>query len=93
MKDKDFGALARKAAGSDADPSALAHEKAASELGRYLVTKEPKDIGAFKTSGLRDIALTSPYMHDGSEPTLESVIEFYDKGGVPNPNLDGGIRP
>lgn len=93
MKDKDFGALARKAAGSDADPSALAHEKAASELGRYLVTKEPKDIGAFKTSGLRDIALTSPYMHDGSEPTLESVIEFYDKGGVSNPNLDGGIRP
>lgn len=32
-------------------------------------------------------------MHDGSELTLESVVEFYDKGGIPNPNLDGGIRP
>ncbi len=93
MKDKDFGALARKAASSGADPSALANEEASSELGRYLVTKEPKDIGAFKTSGLRDISLTAPYMHDGSEPTLESVVEFYNKGGVPNPNLDGGIRP
>ncbi|MFQ5963380.1 MAG: cytochrome-c peroxidase [Candidatus Scalinduaceae bacterium] len=93
MKDKDFGPLARKADSPDADPSALAREKASSELGRFLVTKEPKDIGAFKTSGLRDIASTAPYMHDGSEPTLESVIEFYDKGGVPNPNLDGGIRP
>ena len=93
MKDKDFGALARKASSPDADPSALAHEEASSELGRYLITKEPKDIGAFKTSGLRDIALTAPYMHDGSEPTLESVVEFYNKGGVPNPNLDGGIRP
>ncbi|MDQ1273787.1 MAG: cytochrome c peroxidase, partial [Planctomycetota bacterium] len=61
--------------------------------GRYLVTKEPKDIGAFKTSGLRNIALTAPFMHDGSESTLESVVEFYNKGGVPNPNLDGGIRP
>lgn len=93
MKDKDFEALARKAASPDADPSVLAHEKAASELGRYSVTKEPKDIGAFKTSGLREITSTAPYMHDGSEPTLESVIEFYNKGGVPNPNIDGGIRP
>ncbi|TVM03013.1 MAG: cytochrome-c peroxidase [Candidatus Brocadia sp. WS118] len=93
MKDKDFGSLARKAAGSGADPAALAQEEASAELGRYLVTKEPKDIGAFKTSGLRNIALTAPYLHDGSEPTLESVVEFYNKGGVPNPNLDGGIRP
>ncbi len=93
MKDKDFGALARKAASPDADPATLAHEEASSELGRYLVTKEPKDIGAFKTPGLRDVVLTAPYMHDGSEPTLESVIEFYNKGGEPNPNLDGGIRP
>jgi cytochrome c peroxidase len=93
MKDMDFEALARKAGSPDADPSVLAHDKAASELGRYLVTKEPKDIGAFKTPGLRDIALTTPYMHDGSEPTLESVIEFYNKGGISNPNLDGGIRP
>ena len=93
MKGKDFGSLARKAASSGADPTALAQEEASAELGRYLVTKEPKDIGAFKTSGLRNIAITAPFMHDGSEPTLESVVEFYNKGGIPNPNLDGGIRP
>ncbi|CAG0942006.1 Cytochrome c551 peroxidase [Candidatus Brocadiaceae bacterium] len=93
MKGKDFGSLARKAASSGADPFVLAQEEASAELGRYLVTKEPKDIGAFKTSGLRNIALTAPFMHDGSEPTLESVVEFYNKGGISNPNLDGGIRP
>jgi cytochrome c peroxidase len=57
------------------------------------VTRQPKDIGAFKTSGLRNIALTAPYMHDGSQKTLEEVMDFYNKGGEPNPNLDGGIRP
>ena len=57
------------------------------------MTKEPKDIGAFKTPGLRNVALTAPYMHDGSQRTLEEVIKFYDKGGEDNPYLDGGIRP
>ena len=65
----------------------------ASSLGRFLVTREPKDMGAFKTPHLRNVALTPPYMHDGSEPTLEAVIEFYDRGGNPNPWLDGGMRP
>ncbi|MDE2059984.1 MAG: hypothetical protein KGJ27_09725, partial [candidate division NC10 bacterium] len=88
----NFEALARKAA-IETDVAKLAHEPGAAELGRYLVTKQPRDIGAFKTPGLRNIALTAPYMHDGSEASLKSVIEFYDKGGVPNPNLDGGIRP
>ncbi|HET9533534.1 MAG TPA: cytochrome c peroxidase [Blastocatellia bacterium] len=63
-----------------------------SELGRFLVTREPKDVGAFKTPPLRDIELTAPYMHDGSQKTLREVIDFYNKGGEPNPNLDGGIR-
>ncbi len=93
MKGKDFESLARKAASRGANPSVLAQEEGSAELGRYVVTKEPKDIGAFKTSGLRNIALTAPFLHDGSEPTLESVVEFYNKGGIPNPNLDGGIRP
>ncbi|MGE0821868.1 MAG: cytochrome-c peroxidase [Candidatus Binatia bacterium] len=64
-----------------------------SELGRFLVTKEQKDIGAFKTSGLRNIELTAPYMHDGSEATLTAVMEFYNKGGEDNPFLDGDMRP
>ncbi|HEY7544222.1 MAG TPA: cytochrome-c peroxidase [Blastocatellia bacterium] len=63
-----------------------------SELGRFLVTRQPKDIGAFKTPTLRDIELTAPYMHDGSMKTLRETIEFYNKGGEGNPNLDGGIR-
>ncbi len=63
------------------------------DLGRYLVTGKEKDKGAFKTPSLRNIALTAPYMHDGSEATLMDVVEFYDKGGIPNPNLDGAIMP
>ncbi len=91
-KGRDFTALARKAA-QVADPQELAFDPDFSELGRFIATRQPKDIGAFKSSGLRDIALTAPYMHDGSEPTLLTVVEFYNKGGEPNPFLDGGITP
>jgi cytochrome c peroxidase len=63
------------------------------DLGRYAVTRNPKDWGAFKTPTLREIANTPPYMHDGSLATLEEVVEFYNKGGIPNKNLDERIRP
>ena len=56
-----------------ADPQELAFDPDFTELGRFVATKQPKDIGAFKTPGLRDIALTAPYMHDGSEATLLDV--------------------
>jgi cytochrome c peroxidase len=91
-KNRDFAELARKAA-SVSKPEELAFHPDFTELGRFVVTRQPKDIGAFKTPGLRDIALTAPYMHDGSEATLLDVINFYDKGGEPNPYLDGGIVP
>jgi cytochrome c peroxidase len=91
-KNKDFAALARRAA-LVGDPGELAFHAEFSELGRFVATKQPKDIGAFKTSGLRDIALTAPYLHDGSEATLIDVVNFYDRGGEPNPYLDGGIVP
>jgi cytochrome c peroxidase len=91
MHAANFAELARKAAQSPL--SDLAHAAAYSELGRFLVTKQEKDIGAFKTPGLRNVALTAPYMHDGSQRTLEEVIDFYDKGGENNPYLDGGMRP
>ena len=42
---------------------------------------------------LRDLALTAPYMHDGSLATIEAVIDFYNQGGRPNPHLDREIRP
>jgi cytochrome c peroxidase len=64
-----------------------------SDPGRFAISKEPKDTGAFKTPHLRNVAKTAPYMHDGSEATLALVIDFYNRGGNPNPNLDGGMRP
>lgn len=53
--------------------------KQRSELGRFNVTKNVTDIGKFKTPTLRNIALTAPYMHNGSLNTLEAVVEHYDK--------------
>lgn len=64
-----------------------------SGLGRYLVTGSLRDVGAFKTPTLRDVELTTPYMHDGSEKTLLDVVKFYNRGGRPNPYLDGEVRP
>ena len=61
--------------------------------GRHDVTHRPRDMGAFKTPGLRSVALTPPYLHDGSEPTLEAVIDLYNRGSVPNPNLDPAMLP
>jgi cytochrome c peroxidase len=51
------------------------------------------DVGKFKTPTLRNIALTAPYMHDGSVKTLADVVEYYDQGGHANPFLDAAIFP
>jgi cytochrome c peroxidase len=67
-------------------------DKPKPDLGRYIVTKDPKDWGAFKTPTLREIEHTAPYMHDGSLKTLEEVVDFYDKGGRPNKNLDERMK-
>ena len=64
-----------------------------SELGRFMVTKNRSDIGGFRTSQLRNIGITGPYMHDGSMQTLWDVMDHYNKGGEANPFLDGGIEP
>jgi len=61
--------------------------------GRFALSHREQDRGAFRTPTLREVARTGPYMHDGSIATLEEVIEHYDKGGVPNPQLDPEIRP
>ncbi len=63
------------------------------DLGRYAVTRNKADLGAFKTPSLRNIALTAPYMHDGGQKTLKDVIDFYIGGGNSNPNLDKEIKP
>jgi cytochrome c peroxidase len=48
---------------------------------------------AFKTPTLRDVTLRAPYMHDGSVPTLEAVIDLYNKGGVERPSRSEIIKP
>ncbi len=63
------------------------------DLGRFVVTKEEKDKGGFKTPTLRNVALTAPYMHDGSQQTLEEVVEWYNKGGHPNKWLSDKMKP
>ena len=63
------------------------------DAGRYRVTGAETDIGSFRTPSLRNVAVTAPYMHDGSLATLEEVIDFYDAGGRPNPYLSPFIRP
>jgi cytochrome c peroxidase len=63
------------------------------DLGRYEQTKREADKGAFRTPTLRNIARTGPYMHDGSEKTLQQVVDFYIGGGNSNPQLDKEIKP
>ncbi len=62
------------------------------DLGRFEITKDEKEKGAFKTPTIRNVASSAPYMHDGSQKTLEEVVEWYAKGGHPNPNLSEKIK-
>ena len=77
------------------DPAvvAAASETPPSDLGRYEITGRPEDRWKYKTPTLRNVALTAPYMHDGSMRTLREVVEFYDAGGVANEGLDPKIKP
>jgi cytochrome c peroxidase len=63
------------------------------DVGRYHVTHDKKDIGAFKTPTLREISRTAPYMHDGRFVTLKQVVDHYNQGGVKNPFLDNQVIP
>jgi len=64
-----------------------------SDLGRYEVTGRPDDRWHYRTPSLRNVALTAPYMHDGSLTTLRDVLLFYNRGGVPNELLDPLVTP
>lgn len=87
-----------KAQGKDVDVAVLTNPET-SHLGRFVVTDALSDLGAFKTPTLRNIAVTNPYMHDGSIPTLREVVIHYNNGGAIDPEqtitpfLSGGIRP
>jgi cytochrome c peroxidase len=62
------------------------------ELGRFLITRNALDIGAFRTPTLRNVELTAPYFHDGSAATLKDVLTFYSKGGIDNPGRDWELQ-
>jgi cytochrome c peroxidase len=69
-------------------------ESELSALGRFLVTRTPKDIASFKTPGLRNVLVTAPYFHDGSQQTLWDAVDHYNKGdGLNNPWLDEDMQP
>lgn len=65
----------------------------AKDMGRAAIDPTSGLKGAFKTPGLRNVLLTAPYMHDGSEPTLEAVIRYYNDGGKHKEHLSKLIKP
>lgn len=73
--------------------SSLAGQTGAGSLGRFLVTGNSLDIGAFRTPSLRNVELTAPYFHDGSARTLADVVKFYVNGGKSNPHRDWELQP
>jgi len=70
-----------------------AAEEPPNDLGLYEVTQSPHDRWKFRTPMLRNVALTAPYMHNGSLSSLAEVIDFYAEGGVANPLLSPFIKP
>src|SRR5207253_2289824 len=92
-------ALARQAVQLINSGDAAAIDRAAiqtdmSALGRFLITKKEPDTASFKTPNLRNLLLTGPYFHDGSQETLWDVSDHYNKGaGLKNPYLDEDIQP
>jgi cytochrome c peroxidase len=93
-----FDSLARRAMSASRERSSepttevLKHERAG-ELGRFLISGNTLDVGAFRTPSLRNVELTAPYFHDGSAATLEDVVRYYVKGGNPNANRDWQLEP
>jgi cytochrome c peroxidase len=96
--DAGFAAAGRQAmqVAGNFTPALLAEirtHKEAPLLGRFLVTGNTLDIGAFRTPSLRNVELTAPYFHDGSAATLADVVKFYVKGGNDNAFRDWQLEP
>jgi cytochrome c peroxidase len=68
-------------------------EKVESDLGLYEITENPDHRWQYRTPSLRNIALTSPYMHNGSISSLTEVVQFYNRGGISNPLISPLIQP
>lgn len=71
----------------------LGPRKTDPDLGRFEVSGRDEDRHTFRTPSLRNVALTAPYLHDGSLPTLRDVIDWYDRGGSADPGKDPLVRP
>jgi len=85
---------ARVTARSNAEVDALVFEDGdIAALGRFLVTRNPRDIGAYRTPSLRNVALTAPYMHDGSVATLEEAVSLEIYYRVQDRGRLNGIGP
>jgi cytochrome c peroxidase len=76
-----------------AEKIAMVGQPRQGDVGLYEITQDPNDRWRYKTPTLRNVALTAPYMHDGSLLTLADVVAFYNQGGQPNELLDPLIRP
>lgn len=63
------------------------------DLGRFYSTISVADRGKFRTPSLRDVAARAPYMHDGSIKSLAEVVDYYNRGGTPNGELDPVVKP
>lgn len=63
------------------------------DYGLFYITRNPKDIGKFRTASLRELKYTAPYMHNGVFKTLDEVVEFYNKGGGEGPNKTPILKP
>jgi cytochrome c peroxidase len=86
-------ARVRLAPGVEVVPRVSFARPPANDLGRYEATGHAADRWKYLTPSLRNIALTAPYMHDGSLPDLASVLRFYNKGGFAHSDLDPLLRP
>ena len=71
----------------------LAGKPAPNDLGYYEITGDPDDRWKYRTPMLRNVALSAPYMHNGSLRTLRQVVEFYNRGGIKNELLDPLVQP
>lgn len=92
-----FAALVRRATAAASNDSAgemitRESQRGQAELGRFVVSNDALDIGAFRTPSLRNVELTAPYFHDGSAATLADVVRYYSKGGNRSANQDWELQ-
>jgi cytochrome c peroxidase len=86
-------ASVRLAPGVEVVPKVSFDRPQANDLGRYEATGRSGDRWKYLTPSLRNVALTAPYMHDGSLPDLAAVLRFYNEGGIPHADLDPLLHP